>query len=388
VALRETDRDEARYRAPTAIADRNAFSTRDRSKVCAEMSPELADADGRCWLPHVVTVLDVRVTTSNVLARSARTGYVRHVRVLVHLGDSFAEQIAAACPGVETIVVPTADPVDPELRADALLTLPWGTPNLAALLDSTGVRWVHTVGTGVDRFPLDVVGDRLLTCSRGASAVPIAEWVLAQMLAFEKDLPGVWLRARPTSWNFHPRMGGLHGKALGLVGIGGIGRAVAERALPFGMRVRAFRRTPAASPLPDVEIAASLPDLLASADHLVLVAPATPETRGMIGEDALAAVKPGVHLVNVARGSLVDEDALRRALDDGRIALASLDAVEPEPLPEDHWMYAHPRVHVSAHVSWNGPGGEDVLVGKFVENLRRWRAGETLEGIVDVAAGY
>lgn len=310
------------------------------------------------------------------------------MRVLVHLGDSFAEQIAAACPGVEAIPVPTADPVDPSLRADALLTLPWGTPNLRDLLASTGVRWVHTVGTGVDRFPLDAIGDRVLTCSRGASAIPIAEWVLAQMLAFEKELPDVWLRARPTSWNFRPTMGGLHGRTLGLVGIGGIGRAVAERALPFGMRVRALRRRAAPSPLPGVEIADALADLVATADHLVLVAPATPESRGMIDDAALAAVKPGVHLVNVARGALVDEAALRRALDDGRVALASLDAVEPEPLPEDHWMYAHPRVHVSAHVSWNGPGGEDVLVGKFVENLRRWRAGEPLEGLVDVAAGY
>jgi phosphoglycerate dehydrogenase-like enzyme len=154
------------------------------------------------------------------------------------------------------------------------------------------------------------------------------------------------------------------------------------------MRVRALRRRAAPSPLPGVEIAPSLADLVATADHLVLVTPATPETRGLVGADALAAVKPGVHLVNVARGSLVDETALRVALDDGRVALASLDAVEPEPLPEGHWMYAHPRVHVSAHVSWNGPGGEDVLVGKFVANLKRRLAGEPLEGVVDVAAGY
>jgi phosphoglycerate dehydrogenase-like enzyme len=310
------------------------------------------------------------------------------VHVLVHLGDSFAEQIKAACPGVETTVVPTADPVDPALRADALLTLPWGTPNIGPLLATTGVRWVHTVGTGVDRFPLGAIGDRLLTCSRGASAIPIAEWVLAQMLAFEKELPAVWLRAFPTSWNFRPTMGGLHGKTVGLVGIGGIGRAVAERALPFGMRVRAFRRTAAPSPIAGVELAPSLADLAASADHLVLVVPATPETRGMIDEAVLRAVKPGVHLVNVARGSLIDEAALRRALDDERVALASLDAVEPEPLPDGHWMYTHPRVHLSAHVSWNGPGGEDVLVGKFIANLRRWMAGEPLEGVVDVAAGY
>ena len=285
-------------------------------------------------------------------------------------------------------MIPTADPIDPGLRADALLTLPWGTPNLADVLESAGVAWVHTVGTGVDRFPLTVVGDRLLTCSPGASAIPIAEWVLAQMLAFEKELPAVWLREFPSSWNFRPTMGGLYGKTLALVGVGGIGRAVAERALPFGMRVRAHRRTPAPSPIPGVEMAPSLADLAASADHLVLAVPATADTRGLVDEALLRAVKPGVHLVNVARGSLVDEKALHRALDDGRVALASLDAVEPEPLPAGHWMYAHPRVHLSAHVSWNGPGGEDVLVGKFIANLRRRLAGEPLDGVVDVAAGY
>src|SRR5512139_1855860 len=131
------------------------------------------------------------------------------MRVLVHLGDSFAEQIAAACPGVETTVIPTADPIDPGLRADALLTLPWCTPNLADVLATTGVTWVHTVGTGVDRFPLGVVGDRLLTCSRGASAIPIAEWVLAQMLAFEKRLPEAWIHeASPDRARMH--LGSLH----------------------------------------------------------------------------------------------------------------------------------------------------------------------------------
>ena len=239
---------------------------------------------------------------SITLSPSGRSRYDVPMRVLVHLGDSFAEQIATACPGVETLVVPTADPVDPALRADALLTLPWGTPNLGELLATTGVRWIHTVGTGVDRFPLEVVGDRLLTCSRGASAIPIAEWVLAQMLAFEKRLPDAWLRARPAAWNFHPTMGGLYGRTLALLGVGGIGRAIALRALAFGMTVRALRRTAEPSPLAGVDLARSLTDLVATADHLVLVAPATPATRGIIGEQALRAVKPGLHLVNVARG--------------------------------------------------------------------------------------
>ena len=99
-------------------------------------------------------------------------------------------------------------------------------------------------------------------------------------------------------------------------------------------------------------------------------------------------MKPGAHLVNVARGTLVDEAALRHALDDGRIARASLDAVEPEPLPAGHWMYGHPRVRLSPHVSWNMPGAAEILVDCFIDNVRRWGAGEPLAGVVDPSAGY
>ena len=135
-------------------------------------------------------------------------------------------------------------------------------------------------------------------------------------------------------------------------------------------------------------MASDLNDLLASADHLLLAAAATATTRHLIDDRSLAHVKRGVHLINVARGSLVDQDALRRALDDGRVALASLDTVEPEPLPQGHWLYSHPQVRLSAHVSWNMPGAIDGIFETFLENLHRYRAGETLEGIVDVKQGY
>jgi phosphoglycerate dehydrogenase-like enzyme len=95
-----------------------------------------------------------------------------------------------------------------------------------------------------------------------------------------------------------------------------------------------------------------------------------------------------VHLVNIARGALIDQDALRAALDNGTVAMASLDAVEPEPLPEGHWMYEHPQVRLSPHISWSMPGAFDVLFDTFVENLRRYQNGEKLTGEVDVAAGY
>jgi len=308
------------------------------------------------------------------------------VRVVVHLGAETRDKVLASGLEVETLVVAPDAPVDPGLRADALLTYPWGSPNLAELVRVSGVRWIHTIGTGVDRFPLAVVGERVLTCSRGASAVPIAEWVMAQLLAFEKRLPESWITAPPTAWNM-ASLGGLSGRTLGLLGLGGIGLAVAERARPFGMRVIAARRSAQASPLDGVALA-SLDDVLGEADHLVLALPATPATRGIVGADALRRVKPGVHLVNVARGSLVDQEALRVALDDGRVVLASLDTVEPEPLPAGHWLYGHPRVHLSPHVSWSFPGAFDLLLEPFVENLRRQAAGEPLVGVVDLAAGY
>ncbi len=308
------------------------------------------------------------------------------LRVLVHAPHPVLERIAAEHPGVRLIPIPTRGEIPADARGEVLLTLPWGTPNLAQALER-GVRWIHVLGTGVDRFPLDLVGERVLSCARGASAVPIAEWVLAVMLAFEKQLPEAWLAAPPERWSWRA-LGGLEGRTLGLVGIGGIGRAVAERALPFGMRVRALRRSAAPIALEGVERVGELRDLVAEADHLVLAASATPETRHLIGREALAGVRRGVHLVNVARGSLVDQEALREALDDGRVARASLDTVEPEPLPEGHWLYRHPAVRLSAHISWNMPDALLRLYQTFAENLRRKLAGEPLAGLVDPKQGY
>ena len=122
-------------------------------------------------------------------------------------------------------------------------------------------------------------------------------------------------------------------------------------------------------------------------DSLVIAAAATAATHHLINGDLFAAMKPGTHLVNVARGALVDHDALRAALDDERVAMASLDAVDPEPLPADHWLYTHPRVRLSPHVSWSMPGAAEQLVQTFIDNVHRSRTGEPLLGVVDRDAG-
>lgn len=309
------------------------------------------------------------------------------MRVLAQVRETLARRIADAVPEVEVTAIPLEGDLPHGITGDVLLTLPWDSPNLSHAL-GRGIRWVHALGTGIDAFPLHLLTDQTLTCSRGASAVPIAEWVLAMMLAFEKRLPDAWIRRVPVAGWSRTRLGTLAGKTLGLVGLGAIAVAVAERALPFGMRVRACRRTAAPAPLAGIEVAPSLIDLVASADHVVLAAPSTAATRHLVDRTILAAVKPGAHLVNVARGALVDQDALRAALDDGRVAVASLDAVDPEPLPAGHWLYDHPRVRLSPHVSWNAPDATDVLLDRFIDNLHRWLAGEPLTGLVDRHAGY
>jgi len=311
------------------------------------------------------------------------------LRVLSHLGDADASGIPHELRSrVEVVSVPTRGPVPPEVEGEVLLCVPWAGDTVDELLER-GVRWVHVCGTGIDELPLRRLAPGLtLTNSRGASAVPVAEWTLAMMLAFEKRLPESWIDRPPRRWRHDPGLGTLEGRMLALVGLGGIGTATARRALAFGMRVRALRRTERPAPEPGVELAADLSDLVGDADHLVLAAPLTPATERLIDAAALSSVKPGVHLVNVARGRLVDHDALRAALDDGRVACASLDAVDPEPLPAGHWLYAYPRVRLSPHISWGAPGALPAILGAFVDNLRRYLDGLALESVVDPVAGY
>ncbi len=307
-------------------------------------------------------------------------------RVLNMFGDKVREA-ALTVPGVEVVDLGFEAEPPPELRGEILFAAWVGSP-VYDHLDDLGVQWMHLPATGVDAWPRALLEGRTVTCARGASGIPIAEFVLACMLAFEKRLPETWLDEPTEQWNV-ARLGEVKGKTVGIVGLGGIGIEVAKRALAFDMQVRGLRRNPAAGiPLPGVELAADLDDLLGSADHVVIAAPATAATAHLIDAAALERMKPGAHLVNVARGTLVDQDALRAALDDGRVAMASLDTVDPEPLPEGHWMYAHPKVRLSAHVSWSSPRSFDRIIDSFVVNLQHYVAGEPLEGVVDVDEGY
>lgn len=249
------------------------------------------------------------------------------------------------------------------------------------------VKWVHVLGAGVGGFPFEMLDGRPMTCSKGADAVSISEWVLATMLAFEKRLPESWITEPPAAWN-SAQLGVLAGKTLGLIGVGAIGTEIARRALAFDMRVVGLRRSDRPFPLEGIETARSVADVVDGADHVAIAAPATPQTHHLVDTDVFAAMKDGVHLVNIARGSLVDQDALIAALDSGKVARASLDVVDPEPLPAGHPLYTHPGVRITPHISWSGPITMPRTMEMFLSNLARYRRGEPLEGLVDVEAGY
>ncbi len=246
-----------------------------------------------------------------------------------------------------------------------------------------GVRWVHLTGAGTDNVPDEIFVDRVVTHAAGVNAFPVAEFAFATMVAFEKHLPQSWITEPPPVWA-RARLGTLEGKRLGIVGLGHIGSTLAAMARPFEMEIRATTGSQPDGerdgvPLTDIRT------LFAWADHVVLAARGGPATRHLVDADVLAHAKPGMHLVNIGRGSLVDEDALRVALDDGRVAMASLDTIEREPLPAGHWLFTHPRVRLSPHISYSSPVTGGRAVERFEGNLRRYLAGEPLYGVVTPA---
>lgn len=277
---------------------------------------------------------------------------------------------------------------DVPAEADVLITHapPWrGAPKDPPPGWPHGLRFVQIMSAGVDPFPAWLFETVPTSCARGVAATPIAEFVIATILGHEKEFEAIRVRER-AQWKMRP-LGSLSGRCLGLAGFGAIGRAIAARALPFEMRILALRRE--ARPLEaPIESAPDFASLIAAADHLVLALPLTAQTRRILDSRALAHAKKTLHVINVARGALVDEAALLAALDEGRIGGASLDVTDPEPPPEGHPFYSHPKVRLTPHISWGEVRATDRLAAKILKNLDHYVRGESLEDIVDPLRGY
>ena len=253
-------------------------------------------------------------------------------------------------------------------------------------------RWVHALWAGVEKvlFPELIASPVPLTNGRGVFKDGLAEFAIASIFYFAKDLRRLVRNQEAGRWEQFEVIG-VRGQVLGVVGLGEIGRASARLARALGMQVYATRRRTTATPDPDVDrvyTPGELREMLAVCDYVLVAAPLTPETLGMIGEPELAVMKTSAVIINVGRGPVIDESAMLAALEGGKIRGAALDVFDIEPLPEGHAFYRMANVLLSPHSADHIAGWRDRAMNRFIENFERFRNGQPLENIVDKQAGY
>lgn len=303
------------------------------------------------------------------------------------------DALRAAFPYVRFVQLPQEGPVPQAGEpAEALLRCYMAKPMLKRVLaDAPGIKWIHTCTAGFDQLLIPEIIQRGLIVTRSAHTqdIPMAEFVLAYIFVVSKRFPEL-LRAQAAHEWRPPDPEELGGKTVGIVGAGAIGGEVARRCAALGMHVIGTKRTPESLPHFDQVLPPGrLPELLAQSDFVVMATPLTTETRGMIGETELRMMKPTAYLINVARGALIVEADLVRALREKWIAGACLDAFEREPLPSYSLLWSLDNVILTPHCSYRSPHSMARGLEEFKENLRRYVNGEPLlNRLKDAALGY
>jgi phosphoglycerate dehydrogenase-like enzyme len=321
------------------------------------------------------------------------------------------ERIQAVAPGSRIVNLSVEGLADGPVEDVEVLLRGWLVAEAfdRLLVRAPHLAWVHSATSGVERAltPAALARDVLVTNARGVFSRPIAEHVLLMILAVSRHLPQLLELQRERTWQ--PLEGReLRELTIGIVGYGSLGRSVASLASAFGSRVIAMRRRPdAAEARPARDPAADegdvfpfeprldrlvgpdrLHELLAESDVVVLAAPLTPETEGMIDEAAIGAMKRDAWLINVARGRLIDDYALIRALRENRIGGAALDTFRDEPLPQGSPYWELSNVILTPHTAWSSSRVLDRSIDLFCDNLVRFSRGEPLRNVVDPTAGY
>jgi D-2-hydroxyacid dehydrogenase (NADP+) len=278
------------------------------------------------------------------------------------------------------------------ILANAEIIYGFGLP-VDVVARSPKLKWVQMTSAGVDRFLTDELRQSkvIMTNVRGMHAVPMGEFVLGQMLMFAKGAQHCFQQKQGKQWKpFMPSM--LHSKTVGIVGLGSIGHEIARLSKAFGMRVLAVRRSEGkvktARYVDDIFPREQFKQMLSESDFIVLTVPLTAETLKIIGEQEFRSMKPTAYLINVARGNVVDEEALVRALEENRIAGAALDVFAVEPLPASSRLWDLSNVIFSPHIAGGMEGYAEQANDIFCENLKRYLAGKKLLRIVDKQKGY
>jgi D-2-hydroxyacid dehydrogenase (NADP+) len=304
-----------------------------------------------------------------------------------HAG-AIAERLRRA--GLPGELVPWSDP--DQLRAgigevEVLLT---ESPPRDVWGGASRLRLIQTMGAGVDGvLPAPDLPARVVVASaRGVFAAEVAEHVILMMLALQKGLAAHLARQAKREWRPFAS-GALAGRTVGILGLGETGRRVAALGAAFGMRVLGACRRP--RPVPHVDEVFGgerLDRLLGAAEHLVVTVPLTAETRGLVGQRELAALRPGAFVIHVSRGGVVDEAALLGALEAGRVGGAAIDVFEDEPLPPEGALWSAPNTLITPHVAGYGLRYVERVGERLADNVERLSRGEEIAGRVDREGGY
>lgn len=304
----------------------------------------------------------------------------RHLRAeLERRGDRLIQSASSS----KSVLLPGQP--DPSLAA---VDIAYGQPSPEDLMAYDRIRWVALSTAGYTRYDRDdfrrAMSDRGTRVTNASSvfADPCAQHVLAGMLALARNLPSQ-LRNQDGSreWRYlEDRFTAsvLTGQTVVMLGYGAIGRRLARLLAPFGMKVWAYRRQAEADAAVSLIREGELPRALAEADHVINLLPDSLVTRGFVNEACLGCFKPGARFYNIGRGTTVDQEALIRALDSGRLAGAYLDVMDPEPLPPEHPLWKAPRCFITCHVGGGTGDQDDKLVRHFLHNLDQWESGGVL----------
>jgi phosphoglycerate dehydrogenase-like enzyme len=280
---------------------------------------------------------------------------------------------------------------------EATVMLNWSAPrelNRAVFGMAPKLQWVHSRNAGLDSFlfPEIVESPVPLTNGSGVFSPPLGEFALAAMLYFAKDFPRMRRNQVARKWEPFDVLR-IAGATVGIVGYGDIGKEVAWRAHALGMKVLALKRHPPAEgndlgPVDTMYATSRLREMIPLCDYVVVTAPLTAETHHMIGEAEFAAMRPDAVVINVGRGPVIDEAAMVRALEDGRIKGAGLDVFEEEPVPAESPLYGMENVLFSPHCADNTPDWLDNAMEFFLAQFERFRKGEPLKNVVNKKLGY
>ncbi|MCC5637182.1 D-2-hydroxyacid dehydrogenase [Nostoc sp. CHAB 5844] len=259
------------------------------------------------------------------------------------------------------------------------------------LAAAPALRWHHAPNAGVNHIltPAYLERDLILTNGAGVHAIPIAEFVLTYILSHTKHLAELQASQAERQWKRGFPIQELTDATLLIIGAGGIGQAIASRAKAFEMKIIGTRRHPQA--LPNFDLVVGVDEwrsLLSEVDYLVVATPLTSETQGLIDETVLRSLSPHAYLINIARGAVVDEQALIKALTEGWIAGAALDTVVKEPLPSDSPLWTVPNLLITPHCSGHSPKVKQRSIELFLDNFNRYQTGQPLRNVVDKQAGY